>query len=329
MLGKHAPLWLKSAALAVIAAHVALVIAVIVVYANRTPTSDEWHNATSAGVAARAVRGQLTLSDLFVSYNGHRFPITLSITALNAVLLSYDPRLEMLVTAALMFTNFCLVATLMRQVVGKTRLFWLGLLPLAAMIFTGRWWAHWAFGMMNKWQFTIAFTLLSMLIATRRAPSWAAFLASLGLCILAAFSHGGGILAFAAAGWLWWWRGERYLARWIIFGVASALCAAAIFLGERQGYAIFSFNPLSSLLFAILYSGAPQTILSSPRFGVLSPLPQIIAAAIFIFGSLLTVANVASLRRRVARQKLAIAFAFVLWGLGFTAIISDQSRRFG
>jgi hypothetical protein len=129
---KRAPLWLKGAAIAVLAAHLALVIAVIIVYANRTPTSDEWHSTTSSGVAARAVRGQLTLSDLLVSYNGHRFPITLSITALNAVLLSYDPRLEMLVTAALIFTNFCLVAALMRQVVGKTHLFWLGLLPLAA-----------------------------------------------------------------------------------------------------------------------------------------------------------------------------------------------------
>jgi hypothetical protein len=35
---KRAPLWLKSAAIAVLAAHLALVIAVIVVYANRTPT---------------------------------------------------------------------------------------------------------------------------------------------------------------------------------------------------------------------------------------------------------------------------------------------------
>jgi hypothetical protein len=147
-------------------------------------------------------------------------------------------------------------------------------------------------------------------------------LTSFGLCILAAFSHGGGILAFAVVGWLWWWRGERHLARWSIFGVTGALCAAAIFLGERQGYATFSFNLLSNLPFAILYLGAPQTILSSPRFGVLSPLPQIMAAAIFAFGSLLTIANTASLWQRVDRQKLVIAFAFVLWGLGFTAMIA-------
>jgi hypothetical protein len=319
---KRAPIWLKGAAIAVIAAHLALVIAVIVVYANRTPTSDEWHSATSSGVAARAVRGQLTLSDLFVSYNGHRFPITLSITALNAVLLRYDPRLEMLVIAALIFTNFCLVAALMRQIIEKAHLFWLGLLPLAAMIFTGRWWAHWAFGMTNKLQFTIAFTLLSMLIATRRAPSWAAFLTSLGLCILAAFSHGGGILAFAVVGWLWWWHGERHRVRWGILGVAGALCTAAIFLGERQGYATFSFNLLSNLPFAILYLGAPQTILSSPRFAVLSPLPQIMAAAISVFSTLLTIANTACLWQRAERQKLALAFAFVLWGLGFTAMIA-------
>lgn len=322
MLKGHISSLLKLIAIGAVAAHMSLIIAVIAIYANRTPTSDEWHSATSSGIAARAVRSELTLNDLFVSYNGHRFPITLSITALNAVLFSYDPRLEMLVTATLILTNFCLVAVLMRQIVGRTQLFWLGVLPLAALIFTGRWWAHWAFGMMNLWQFTITFTLLGLLVAVRRAPSWTAFLASLALCVLAAFSHGGGILAFGLVAWLWWWRGERHPIRWIIFGVTGALCAVSIFLGERQGYSAFSLNLLNNLPFAILYLGAPQTILSSPRFSVLSPLPQIIAAAIFSFAGLLTIANTISLWQRVERHKLAIALAFVLWGLGFAAIIS-------
>ncbi|MCS6871954.1 MAG: hypothetical protein NZ571_10905, partial [Anaerolineae bacterium] len=324
MTQKRAPLWLKITVIAVIATHLALVSSVIVIYANRTPTSDEWHSLMNSGVAIKTARGMLTLADLLVSYNGYRVPITLSLTALNAVALGYDPRLEMIVTAALLLVNLTLMIALTYHLLGDLapRLFWLGAALLAVVIFTGRWWASWAWGLANFWQFTIAFTLLGMVIATRRSLGWCAFSISLLLCILAAFSHGAGILAFVVVGWLWLVHGERHWLRWSLFILAAILCASATFLGERQGFTTLSIDVLRNALFSILYLGSAQTILSSPRFSALSPLPQLIAALVFTVASALTAANLVFLWRRADRQKLALAFAFILWGLGFTATAS-------
>jgi hypothetical protein len=324
MTKKSELLWLKVVAVIAIVAHIALIFSVIFVYANRTPTSDEWHSATSTGIAIKTARSELTLSDLFVNYNGHRFPITLGITALNTVLSGYDPRLEMLVTATLLIFNFGLVAVILHDLLEQRAayVFWLVLILLATVLFTGRWWASWAWGMTNKWQFTIAFTLISLLIAWRQPISWRAFLVSLLLCIMAAFSHAAGILAFVAVGWLWLVRGERHWLRWGLFIIAAILCATATFLGERQGFTALSLDVPRNALFSVLYLGSAQTILSSPRFSVLSPLPQLIAAAVFTIGSALTLANSIFLWQRAERQKLALAFAFILWGLGFTATAS-------
>jgi hypothetical protein len=322
----HAPGWLKGAATAVIAAHVALIMLAIAKYANMIPVADEWHAAMNSAVAIKVMQGTLTLNDIFANYNGHRLPLTLALTALNTALFRYDPRLEMLVTAALLIGNFSLLALILRQQLGQNapRLFWSGLIALACMVFTGRWITGWTWAFLNLWQFGIFFTLLGILAADRMKSSGRLALVLTLLCSAAAFSNSSGILAFGVVGLVWWLRGERRWTHWALFAAAAAACFAVVFIlpDERYGYNRIMLAPLDNLYFTALHLGAVQITPALLRYGVLETSSKDFALLAFAAGLLFSVLNVRFLLQRVRPAALAAIFAITLWGISFALATS-------
>jgi hypothetical protein len=324
MTKKRVPLWLKGLVLGIVVLHVALVPVAIVVVGNAIPIGDEWHDGLNADIAAKTARGQLNFGDLFIVYRGHRLPLTLGLTALNSALFGYDPRFEMLITALLLVINFCLMAFVVSHLLEKRspRLFWLSLIPLAAMIFTGRWWGSWIMGLMNLWQFTIMFTLLGALIVIRTSVGWRSLITSALLCAAATFSHGGGVLAFGVVGWLLLARGERHIIRLTLFVSAALLCIFAIFLGSEQSDKPFTINPVENLRTAGMFLGATQIAAPKMRYGVVDESASHLALFVLGFGLLFALASFRYLWQRVAHFKVAVGTAFMLWGIGFALMVS-------
>jgi hypothetical protein len=323
---QHVPLWLKGAAIATIAAHLVLIGLAIASPAKMTPVADEWHFAMNSAVAVKVAQGTLKLDDLLVNYNGHRLPLTLALTALNAALFNYDPRLEMLVTAVLLAANFSLLALLLKRQLGQgaPRLFWSGLIALACMVFTGRWITGWTWAFLNEWQFGIFFTLLGVLAADKVRSGWRLALLLSFLCSAAALSNGSGILAFGVVGLVWWLRGERSWARWALFAAAAAACLAIVFLlpDERHGYNRITLSPLDNLYFAALHLGAVQVTPAFLRYGVLETSTRDFALLVFAVGLLLSAVNVHFLLRQARPAALASVFAIALWGISFALATS-------
>ena len=321
---KRVPIWLKGVVIGIVVLHVALVLAAIVVVGNAIPMSDEWHDGLNADIAAKAAQGQLNFSDLFVVYRGHRLPLTLGLTALNSALFGYDPRFEMLITALLLVINFCLMAFVVSHLLENRspRLFWLSLIPLAAMIFTGRWWGSWIIGLMNLWQFTIMFTLLGVLIVIRTSVGWRSLIISVLLCTAATFSHGGGVLAFGVVGWLLLARGERHILRLTLFVSAALLCIFAIFLGSGQSDKTFTINPVENFRIAGMFLGATQIAAPKMRYGVVDESASHLALLVLGFGILFALVGFRYLWQHVAHLKLAVGTAFIFWGVGFALIAS-------
>ncbi|MCE7947103.1 MAG: hypothetical protein DYG88_06715 [Chloroflexi bacterium CFX4] len=324
MTKKHVPLWLKGVVAVVIAAHLALIGAAIAGYASTTPALDEWHERMNSAIALKTAQGSLRLSDIFTNYNGHRLPISFALTALNTVLFRYDPRFEMLLTAALLVVNFSLLALIMNRQLGQgtPRLFWLGLIPLAAMVFTGRWLQGWTWGFMNLWQFGILFTLLGVIFADRVEIGWRLAALLTLVCTLAAFSNSAGILAFGVVGLVWWVRGERHLLRLALFGVAAAFCFIIVFLSDRHGYAQITLSPFENTYFVALHLGAVQLTPPVLRYGVLPPSAKDFALLTFVVGCFFVAINAHFLLRRLHHTKLIMIAALIMWGLGFALATS-------
>jgi len=326
MTQKRAPLWLKSAAIAVLAAHLTLIGLAIANYAKPIPSLDEWNERMNSAIAVKTARGTLTLNDIFANYNGHRLPLTLAITALNAALFNYDPRLELSVTAALLVSNFGLLALLLRRQIGQSapRLFWSGLIALACMVFTGRWITGWTWAFLNVWQFGIFFTLLGVLAADKVKSSWRLALLLVFLCSAAAFSNSSGILAFGVVGLVWWLRGERSWARWALFGAAAVVCFVIVFIlpSERHGYNRIMLSPLDNLYFTALHLGTVQITPAFLRYGVLETSTRDFALLVSAVGFLFSVANAHFLLRQVRPAALASVFAIALWGIIFALATS-------
>ncbi|MDW8299000.1 MAG: hypothetical protein RML95_06650 [Anaerolineae bacterium] len=326
-MAKSVPLWLKLTVLTVLSAHLAFAIFTVESIGNKIPIADEWHPRLNADLAVRIANGQFNVDDLFATYRGHRLLTSLSLTALNTLLFRYDPRFEMWISAGLLVLNFSLTALLMRWLLGgqSPRLFWLSLIPVAALTFSGRNWIAWVWGVMTVWQFAVVLTLLAILIALRWRLSWHTTLLLTVLCTLVSFSFGAGVLAFGVVGMVLFTRRERHLGRWAVFGAAALFCSAALFVGERQAASSLTISPLANLLSISWILGAVQ--LSVPRSGVtaawtveynhyLSVAFQVFCVAIAIF------ALNAWRLRRVAAPKLIAPSTLVLWSLGFALAIS-------
>ncbi|PJF43042.1 MAG: hypothetical protein CUN50_01965 [Candidatus Thermofonsia Clade 1 bacterium] len=115
MKSKHAPLWLKAAAIAVILFYLVLMLASVANYANATPVSDEWHELMNSGIAIKTAQGKLTWRDLTVNYTGHNLIVPRLLTALNTLVFRYDPRAEMLISIGLLWLIFGALALFARR----------------------------------------------------------------------------------------------------------------------------------------------------------------------------------------------------------------------
>ncbi len=202
------------------------------------------------------------------------------------------------------------------------RLFWLGLIPLAAMVFTGRWLQGWTWGFMNLWQLGILLTLLGVSFADRIKIGWRLAVLLTLFCTLAAFSNSAGILAFGVVGLVWWVRGERHLLRLALFGAAAVFCFIVVFLSDRHGYTQITLSPFENAYFVALHLGAVQLTPPALRYGVLPPSAKDFALLTFAIGCLFVVINAHFLLRRLHYAKLIMIAALILWGLGFALATS-------
>ncbi|MFQ3535267.1 MAG: hypothetical protein SNJ58_05275 [Aggregatilineales bacterium] len=321
---RHVPLWLKGLVSAVIAAHLLLIAAAILNVARDIPSADEWTKRMNASVAIKTAQGKLALADLFASYNSHRSPFTLSLTALNTAIFHYDPRFEMLITAVLLAANFGLLAQIVHRQLGpKTpRLFWLSLIPLAGMVFTGRWLVGWLWGLVNLWQLGILFTLIGILTADRMQLGWRLAMLLALLCTLASFSNSAGVLAFGVVGLIWWLRGERHLLRLAFFVSVAVFCFTVIFLVDQHNPMQVTLDPFLNAYFTALYLGAVQLSPPALRYNVLPVFSEGVAVSLFGVGCLFTAINLRYLLRRMPLTRVALSAGLVLWGMGFALVTS-------
>ncbi len=321
---RRVPLWLKGLVSAVIAAHLLLIAAAILNVAKDIPSLDEWTRRMNVSIAVKTAQGKLAPADLFASYNSHRLPFTLSLTALNTAIFRYDPRFEMLITAVLLAANFGLLAQIVHRQLGPKmpRLFWLSLIPLAGMVFTGRWMVGWLWGFMNLWQLGILFTLIGILTADRMQLGWRLTILLALLCTLASFSNSAGVLAFGVVGLIWWLRGERHLPRLAFFVSVGVFCFTFIFLVDQHNLVPMTLDPFANAYFVALHLGAVQLSPPALRYGVLPAFSEGIAVLLFGVGCLFTAINLRYLLRRIPLTRVALSAGFILWGVGFALAAS-------
>jgi hypothetical protein len=239
---------------------------IVVTQTVDVPFADQW---ALVPLLAHAYQGTLSFQDLWAQHNEHRllFPRLLMLGL--AFLSRWNTQDEMLANIGLATAIFSLLVYQVRRTARTLQMKWARLVPILSLaVFSlnqaENWWGGWNIQIFLN---TLAITA-SIVLLTRPAKSWPAFVLALVCGIVATYSYSTGLLV--------WWLGIVLLllhaGRWTTrdglrigaWGIAGALTTTSFLYQYRwtaQTPALTDLlgNPLRYLTYTVIYLGAAPT----------------------------------------------------------------------
>ncbi|MEO1439806.1 MAG: hypothetical protein AAFV33_05340, partial [Chloroflexota bacterium] len=297
----------------------------VVVTANYTlrltykgPGVEEWYD--DVPIAVRAAEGRLSLEDVMMESRGHRIATHRAVIALSTVVTRWNVPATTFLIVVVAAVNVLLVVDLVRRLHPGVAAFCF--LPLTLLVFIIYHHSNWVDGYYLTWQLANLFFLLGLYSVMTMKHGGVAMVVAAVCVLLATFSIGSGIAAWAGIAVVLASRPRyqnwRVAISWLMAGMASGLLFISDYARNpnRVGTDFTTLLTLDNLHQRVTFPINLQTM----RFIVeVSGIDRVI----ILVAILLTVINLVMLYRTMKpRQPLAVWGALLVYGLASGAIIS-------